>query len=75
MELPPELRNHIYELALADPKGHYIIAERRAHRRVGSRVTLNTFKTSGHGNGRYNKWHRRQTMFQGMSEAQIQEDG
>lgn len=71
MDLPAELRNKIYEYALHDPHGHYIIAERRSNRRVGSRVALNTFK--GTSQGRNDKWRRRQTLFANLSDQEIQE--
>jgi len=71
MSLPPELRNKIYEYGLADPDGHYIVAERRAHRRLGTRVPLNTFKVT-HPN-KHEKWRRRHLLFAHVSEEEKEE--
>jgi hypothetical protein len=71
MDLPPELRNKVYEYALTDPKGHYIIAERRFNRRLGTRVPLNTFKITHP--GKYEKWRRRQQLFANVSEEEKEE--
>lgn len=68
MSLPAELRNKIYQHALTDPKGHYIIAERRSHRRLGSRVPLNTFKVTHP--SKFEKWARQSQLFAGLSEEE-----
>ena len=73
MNLPAELRNKIYQEVLSDPKGHYIIAERRFHRRLGSRVPLNSFKVALPCPNSFTKHYHRQQIFAGVSEEDKEE--
>jgi len=51
LSLPAELRNQIYELALVNPQGHYLVAKRRNKMR--------TVRAAAHGTHTYNSRHTR----------------